>query len=81
MVNIYNSLLMREYLGMKPRIKAIRESKGLKQIFVADKVGVSQQQLSDWERGKAYPRIDRAYKLSEVLNVRIEELYEEGNNE
>lgn len=62
---------------MKPRIKEIRMSKGLMQKFVAEKVGMKQQQLSDWEKGIAFPRIDKAYKLSVVLGVNLGDLYEE----
>lgn len=62
---------------MKPRIKEIRISKGLMQKFVAERVGMKQQQLSDWEKGIAYPRIDKAIRLAEVLGVTIGELYEE----
>lgn len=76
-MNIKSSLDIREFEGMKSRIKEIRQSKGIKQIFVAEKIEVSQQQLSDWENGKSYPRIDRAYKLANVLGVNVNELYEE----
>jgi len=62
---------------MKPRIKDIRMSKGLMQKFVAERVGMKQQQLSDWEKGIAYPRIDKAIRLAEVLGVSIVDLYEE----
>jgi putative transcriptional regulator len=61
---------------MKPKIKEIRKSKGLVQKYVAEKVGILPTQLSDWEAGRAYPRIDKAQKLAEVLGVGIEELYE-----
>jgi putative transcriptional regulator len=77
MMNIIGSLLIREFVGMKPLIKEIRLSKGLMQKFVAEQIGISQQQLSDWEKSKAYPRIDRAYKLAKVLGVGVEELYKE----
>jgi putative transcriptional regulator len=77
MMNINGNLGTREFKGMKPRIQDIRKEKGLMQKFIADKLGISQQQLSDWENKKAYPRIDRAYQLAELLGVDVNELYEE----
>ena len=75
-MNINVSLDKREFVEMKPKIKEIRLSKGLKQTFVAAQLDMKQQQLSDWEAGRAYPRIDKAYKLAKVLGVNIEDLYE-----
>jgi transcriptional regulator with XRE-family HTH domain len=64
---------------MKPLIQDIRMSKGLMQKFVAQQMKMSQQQLSDWEHGRAYPRIDKAYKLANILGVKVNELYEENS--
>ena len=61
---------------MKPVIRDIRLSKGLKQNFCAEKVGVSQQLWSQFEQGKKYPRINTAYEIAKVLGVDISELYE-----
>ncbi len=63
-------------MKLKPRIQEIRKSKGLQQGYVAKQIGVSQQLLSDWEKGRAYPRIDRAYPLANELGVGIQDLYE-----
>jgi|UPI00017E5EEA putative transcriptional regulator len=62
-------------MELEPRIREIRENKGLKQKFVAQKTGISQQQLSDYETGKAYPRIDKAYKIAAVLDCKVDDLY------
>jgi putative transcriptional regulator len=77
MMNIKGSLKIRELDKMKPCIKDIRKSKGITQTFIAKKLKISQQQLSEWEKGNAFPRIDRAYKLAELLGVDVNELYEE----
>ena len=63
---------------MEPLIAEIRKSKGLLQKFVAEQVGISQQQLSDYENKRAFPRIDKAFKLAKVLGVEVGELYKEG---
>ena len=61
---------------MEPRIAEIRNSKGLKQIHVAKLVGISQQQLSDYEHKRAYPRVDKAFRLAKVLECKVDELWE-----
>lgn len=62
---------------MKPRIKDIRKSKGIMQKYIAEQMEIKQQQLSDWENGKAYPRHDKALKLAKLLQVDVNELYED----
>ncbi len=65
-----------EFEIMKPLIGDIRREKGLMQTFVAKQMGMTQQQLSDWENGRAFPRIDKAYKLADILGVKVDDLYE-----
>lgn len=62
---------------MKPRIKTIRLEKGLLQKYCAEKTDISQQLWSAYESGTKYPRIDKAYKIATVLEVEINDLYEE----
>ncbi|MBA2878072.1 transcriptional regulator with XRE-family HTH domain [Anoxybacillus kamchatkensis] len=65
---------------MKSKIGEIIEKKGYKKKYVAEQVGVSANQLSNWIVGKNYPTVDKAFKLAEVLGVNIEELYEKGQS-
>lgn len=62
---------------MKCKIADIRNSKGMKQKFLAEKIGISQQLLSEYERGKSYPRMDRLDKIAKILSVKWINLYEE----
>jgi putative transcriptional regulator len=77
MVNISNKLIMKGLEGMRCRIKEIRESRGIKQTFIAEQVGISQQLLSNYEKNKALPRIDRAIRISEVLGMDVKEVWVE----
>lgn len=67
-----------------PRIRDIREAKGLKQKYIAKQIHVSAQRISDWEHGKSYPRSDHLFDLAQVLGCKVDELYrremDEGNN-
>ena len=53
-------------------LKELIKSKGYKQKFVADKVGVSEVTLSNWVNGKSSPNEVHIAKLSQVLNTSIE---------
>ncbi|MCM3216082.1 helix-turn-helix domain-containing protein [Niallia taxi] len=44
---------------------------------------VSRNTLSNWRTGKAYPSVPKLFKLSRLLGVTVEDLYEyrKGNQE
>lgn len=48
---------------------------GLQKMFVAKKVGVSRETLKNWIDGRTYPRIDQLFKLADLLNCEITDLY------
>ena len=55
-------------------IKKYREQKGMTQDALAEKLNVTRQALSNWERGKTQPDIDTLQRISEMLEVSVEEL-------
>lgn len=62
---------------IKPRMKQIIIERGYRQNFVADKLGVSKQQLSNWVNGLSYPPMNKAFALAKFLGVKVDDLYEE----
>ncbi|WP_396654032.1 helix-turn-helix domain-containing protein [Mechercharimyces sp. CAU 1602] len=64
-----------------PRIKELRTQKGIMASWIADKIGVSSAAMSKWEKGTSYPTYPYLIRLSRVLGVTIEELYEEQKND
>lgn len=56
------------------RIQEYRKACGLNQEEFAEKIGVSRQAVSKWERDKAYPDLDRVVCICEILNISIDEL-------
>lgn len=58
---------------MEFNLKVWRAVKGMTQTELADAVGVSPQTILAWEQGKAIPRLDRYYKLHEVLSLNAED--------
>ena len=55
-------------------IRKIRVLKGLTQEELAEKLGVTRQALSDWERDKTQPDVDTLQKMSQILEVTVEEI-------
>jgi transcriptional regulator with XRE-family HTH domain len=52
-----------------PLIRAARKSLGLSQKEAAKLIGVSQSQLSDWERSRGKPNVDNRLRIADRLNV------------
>jgi putative transcriptional regulator len=60
---------------MKTRMKEYREKLGITQEALAEKVDVTRQTVLFLEKGKYNPSLRLAYKISRVLNAKIEELF------
>jgi len=63
------------------RIKAIREARGLTQLYIATVVDVTTDTVSRWEN-KRYPSIkkENGLKLAHALEVELEEILDTGND-
>ena len=55
-------------------LKELIKSKGFKQKYIAEKIGVSEVTLSNWVKGKALPTEENIKKLSQILDVPAEYL-------
>lgn len=55
-------------------LKEIIKSKGMKQTFIAQKIGVSVVTVSNWVQGKSTPSEKHLKRLSELLQVSIKDL-------
>jgi transcriptional regulator with XRE-family HTH domain len=58
-----------ELLAMGARIKELRELHGLKQQYIADKVGVELRTYQFWQAGKSPPEQENLEKLAELFGV------------
>ena len=56
------------------KISALRKAQGLTQMELADKLGISFQAVSNWERGNTMPDISKLPDLAEIFSVSIEEI-------
>ena len=67
---------------VKSNLGEIIESKGLKLKWVSEQIGATQSQLTNWcknEDGcaKSTPSVVYILRLQSLLNVKIEDMYEE----
>jgi putative transcriptional regulator len=66
---------------MKNNIKVQRAIKDVTQEELARKVGVTRQTINAIEKGKYNPSLDLAFKLAELFDMNIEELFFYGGDE
>jgi len=56
------------------KISSLRKERDMTQVDLADKLGVTYQAISSWERGNSMPDIAKLPDISQVLNVSIDDL-------
>lgn len=56
------------------KIKELRKKAGLSQTALAERLGVKQNTISDWESEKFEPGVEKLAKLAEIFGVSIDEL-------
>ena len=61
-------------------IKRIRLSRGLTQREMAERLSVSPQAVSKWERGKTYPDVTMLLPIADMLGVTLDELFGRKEN-
>lgn len=60
------------------KIKHIRKEKGLTQKELGDRLGgISQQQIGQWETGKANPKIETLKKIADALDMLLFEFLDD----
>ena len=56
------------------RIKEVLKEKGIKQIWLADKLGKSYNMVNGYEQNRRQPSIECLYEIAEILNISVKEL-------
>ncbi|MDF2854239.1 MAG: family transcriptional regulator [Neobacillus sp.] len=64
---------------LKPNIEALIEKSGFRKGYIAEKLNVSVRQLRKYEKGESFIPIEKAYVLADLLEVRVDDLYERDN--
>ncbi|MFN5417412.1 MAG: helix-turn-helix domain-containing protein [Flavobacteriia bacterium] len=56
------------------RVKEILEAKGIKQIWLAEKLGKSYNIVNSYAQNRSQPSIEILYKIAEILDADVKEL-------
>lgn len=56
------------------RLQQLRKENGYSQEVLAEKLGISRQSVSKWERAESSPEIDNLMALSKIYGLTIDEL-------
>jgi transcriptional regulator with XRE-family HTH domain len=62
------------------RIKEVLDEKGIKQIWLAEKLGKSFNTVNSYVQNRQQPRIEILFKIAKILNVDPKELIQSENN-
>lgn len=61
-------------MELERRLVELRKEKNLSQEELAEKLYVSRQTISNWERGKTYPDIDSLLLMATYFDVSLDNL-------
>ncbi len=56
------------------RIKEVLEERGVKQVWLAEKLGKSFNTINGYVQNRKQPSIEVLYEIAEILNVEAKEL-------
>ena len=56
------------------RIKEVLEEKGIKQTWLAEKLGKSYNMVNSYAQNRRQPSLEDLYKIAEILDVKAKEL-------
>ncbi len=66
---------------VRNRLKVLRAERNWSQAELGGRLGVSRQAVNAIETGKYDPSLPLAFKLARLFDMRIEEIFSDGENE
>ena len=63
------------------RIKEVLEEKGIKQTWLAEKLGKSYNMVNGYVQNRQQPRLEVLYDIAKILGVEVKELLVELKND
>ncbi|CAM3679880.1 helix-turn-helix transcriptional regulator [Cytobacillus oceanisediminis] len=66
---------------MKSNIGELIEERGYMKKYIAKQLEITPNQLSNWISGKSHPTMEKAFKLADLLNVKVDDLYDRTEQE
>ena len=62
------------------RIKEVLKDKGIKQVWLADKLGKSYNMVLSYTTNNRQPSLETLYKIAEILDVSVKDLLVENKD-
>ncbi|MGN0534873.1 MAG: helix-turn-helix domain-containing protein [Eubacterium sp.] len=62
------------------RLQQLRKMNGYSQEVLAEKLGISRQSISKWERAESSPEIDNLIALAKIYGLTVDELLDTSND-
>lgn len=62
------------------RIKAVLEEKGIKQTWLAEKLGKSYNMVNSYVQNRQQPRLEVLMQIAEILDVDVKDLIVSNKN-
>lgn len=59
---------------MKNKIKQVLEDKGVKQTWLAEKLGRSLNMVNSYVQNRSQPNLETLYKIADLLDVEVNDL-------
>jgi len=56
------------------RIKEVLQEKGIKQVWLSEKLGKSFNMVNEYCNNKRQPSLEDLYRIAEILDVNVKEL-------
>ena len=63
------------------RIKEVLDEKGIKQKWLAEKLGKSYNMVNGYVQNRQQPRLEVLYEIAEILEVRAKDLLTDRDND
>lgn len=63
------------------RIKEVLDEKGIKQTWLAEKLGKSYNMVNGYVQNRQQPRLEVLYEIAKILDVEVKELLVEIKND
>lgn len=61
------------------RIKEVLEEKGIKQVWLAEKLGKSYNMINSYVQNRKQPRLEVLFEIAKILDVKPQELLVKDN--
>lgn len=58
------------------KLKSVRESRGMTQQELADRIGMRRETILHLENNRYNPSLEMALKIAQVFDLRVEELFQ-----